>query len=134
MDITVLADYFDEKVSVHELKETIAEEVAETERSKALEKDVLKVYINNKCAYRLTAVNFIGMLNDYLSGALTSAELEYIFNVLEFLDDSWDIDEKVEKVYQLMAEPIIDYPINKENVSASRDFLNGATVDLLLEV
>ena len=53
---------------------------------------------------------------------------------LEFLDGSWDTDEKVEKIYQLMAEPIINYPVNKENVSASRDFLIGAAVDLLLEV
>jgi len=134
MDIRVLADYFEGKVSVQELKDNIAKEVAETERLKVLKKDVLRVYINNKCTYNLTAVNFIGILNDYLSGALTSAELEYIFNVLEFLDESWDTDEKVEKVYQLMAEPIINYPINKENVSASRDFLIGAAVDLLLEV
>jgi hypothetical protein len=113
-----------------EFSKTIDEEVLNYKRLKSKKGASLPIYGDSKLKI-FTKNHLINLLEYYLANDLTEIQLEYILNWLDVQDIEYD--DRVEKVLFSLSLPEINFPITRENVESSIDYLKELNAKLILK-
>lgn len=118
MKLKTLIDYFMNNISCDAMTQEISEEVATYSKSRIDKGGSTQLYVDVEgCELRLKIDDIAKLCRDYLNEQINNETLQYIAEVLE-QSEAVEIESKdVEDIVYVLANPEINYPLNKELVS-----------------